>query len=233
MKFILRNIPKAVANIVYINIIMYLSVLAFRNYEIEDKLALYNPFFKEKFHFYQFFTHMFVHSKHFSHLLFNMMGLWMFGIQMEKIIGTTKFLKIYFSSALVASFLQLFFNLVLIYSITSIFDYNQIIANVSYFELDQSQIDRLRNSMFSPMVGSSGAVFGVVGAFARYFPSQKIFIFPIPFPIAVKKGLILCLILSILASLFDIFSHVAHFAHIGGIITGYLMGNYYLKKSKF
>ena len=212
--------------------IIYLGVLAFPNWDIYGKLALYNPFTNgDRFYIYQLLTHMFIHSRDiFFHVLLNMVALWMFGSQMEKILGLKRFLKVYFLSGLFAAFAQILFNLGVVYFLTNDLNVYNYSFDILSEKLSKEQIIGLEKAIFTPMVGASGAISGIIGAFARYFPHQKIFIFPIPFPIAVRKALVLFIILSSLSAFFNIFSYMAHFAHIGGIITGYVMANFYLKK---
>lgn len=76
----------------------------------------------------------------------------------------------------------------------------------------------------STSVGASGAIMGLVGAFAYLFPNTKFFILPIPFPIKAKY-------MVALMAAFDIFGgfypggidNVAHFAHLGGMIMGFIL----------
>lgn len=73
-------------------------------------------------------------------------------------------------------------------------------------------------------VGASGAIMGLVGAFAYLFPNTKFFILPIPFPLKAKF-----LVLIMIA--YDLFGgfypggidNVAHFAHLGGMVMGFIL----------
>lgn len=61
-----------------------------------------NPFLISKFHmFWQFVTYMFVHQN-LSHLFFNMLGLLVFGLQLERAIGSKEFLLFYLISGILS-----------------------------------------------------------------------------------------------------------------------------------
>ena len=74
-------------------------------------------------------------------------------------------------------------------------------------------------------VGASGAIMGLLAAFAYLFPNTKFFILPFPFPIKAKY------MVAILAAI-DLFGgfhpgnadNVAHFAHLGGMVMGFILG---------
>ncbi|AEU09554.1 rhomboid family intramembrane serine protease [Blattabacterium sp. (Cryptocercus punctulatus) str. Cpu] len=220
----------AVKHLISINILVYTATFIFSQYKIEYLLSLYHPL-DDRFELYQIFTHMFVHSKRlFLHIIFNMLALFMFGGQMETLLGIKKFLIVYFLSGILASLLQLGFNTSILYYFVHTLDFSQ--AKKIFDYLNQEQRINLYSSIYSPMMGASGAVSGIVGAFARYFPEHKIFILPFPFPIAVRKALLIFIFGSFISAIFNFSPGVAHFAHIGGIISGYSIGNFFLKKRK-
>ena len=105
---------------------------------------------------WQLGTYMFLHGGVF-HLLFNMLALWMFGTELERIWGTRYFLKFYFVTGIGAAVLTVLF----------------VAAAV-----------RLAGSSTSRcIIGASGAIYGLLLAYALYFPDRPIymyFVFPIP-----------------------------------------------------
>jgi membrane associated rhomboid family serine protease len=138
---------------------------------------------------WQVVTYMFVHGG-WGHIFFNMLALFMFGIQLERHMGSTEFLLYYFVCGIGAGLVTIFFN-----SATG-----------------QGMI---------PVVGASGAVFGLLLAFAAFFPDARIFVFgilPIRAPVAVAgyAGI------EIISQLVNPRSGVAHLAHISGLAFGYL-----------
>ena len=88
------TITDAVKHLIIINVIMFLATVSIQNGAFFNKyFDLYNPSF-ELFKPWQIVTHMFMHGG-IGHLFFNMFGLWMFGTQVERQIGTKRFLFIY------------------------------------------------------------------------------------------------------------------------------------------
>ncbi len=140
--------------------------------------------FSYNFQVWQLITYQFMHGS-FSHILFNMFMLWMFGMEIENIMGSKKFLIFYLLSGVGAGLLQ-------------------ILAS-PFLE-----------STLAPTIGASGAVYGVMIAFAMFFPDRYIFLY---FLIPVKaKYLIAFLIVFEFLSI-NTSGFVAHLAHIGGALT--------------
>ena len=109
------RITEAVKHLVIINIIFFIAPQVMPNLGLENLFALYFPE-NEKFGFWQFLTHMFMHGG-FSHILFNMYGLWAFGTPLEQIWGRNKFLFFYFSAGLGAG---------VIYSLVNYYQFNAV-----------------------------------------------------------------------------------------------------------
>jgi Uncharacterized membrane protein (homolog of Drosophila rhomboid) len=220
----------AVKHLISINILVYTAAFVFSQYKIESILSLYHPL-DDRFELYQILTHMFVHSKRlFLHIIFNMLALFMFGGQIETLLGVKKFIIIYFLSGILAALFQIIFNTSVLYYFVQTLDFSQAKKMLDY--LNEEQKINLYTSMYSPMMGASGAVSGIVGAFAKFFPEHKIFILPFPFPIAVRKALIIFIFGSLVSAIFNLAPGVAHFAHIGGILSGYFIGSFFMKNEK-
>lgn len=75
---------------------------------------------------------------------------------------------------------------------------------------------------YSPIVGASGGVFGVFLAFARYWPRERLIIFPIPVPIEARLFVGIMTVISIFSGLSGAGGGIAHFAHLGGFLGGFL-----------
>ncbi|KAF0152818.1 MAG: hypothetical protein FD143_746 [Ignavibacteria bacterium] len=139
------------------------------------------------FQLWQFFTYQFMHGD-FMHIFFNMLMLWMFGMEIENLMGSKKFLVFYLISGLGAGILQLIGT-------------------------------PLLSDSFGYTIGASGAVYGVMIAFAMFFPDRYIMFY---FLIPVKaKYLIAFFIVLEFISVSEV-SFVAHLAHIGGALTGFI-----------
>lgn len=143
---------------------------------------------------WQLATYMFLHGGMF-HILFNMLALWMFGTELERIWGTRYFLKFYFLTGIGAAILTVLFSL---------FPWDVAIA--------------LRHSI---IIGASGAIYGLLLAYGLYFPDRPIYMYLV-FPIPAKYFVILMGALAFYSSLADN-SGVANATHLGGILVGYLL----------
>ena len=239
----MRNITETVKHLLIINGIFFLATLTIGN-QVYDWFALHYPT-NSKFEYWQPLTHMFMHGD-FSHIFFNMFGLWMFGTPLEQMWGKQKFIFFYISTGLGAAFLQL---LIYYYQIdmvnSSLTDFGLSDYDIGKFyetaqlptqainEVGEKSLSGAYNAYRSLMVGASGALYGVLVGFAMLFPNaQLMLLFP---PIPVKAKILVPIL--ILADLFFGFSSysigpIAHFAHVGGALTGLAM-MWYWKKSQF
>jgi membrane associated rhomboid family serine protease len=147
----------------------------------------------EQYAIWQLITYMFLHAG-VGHILFNMLSLWMIGVELERTWGTKFFTKFYFVCGVGAGLTQM-----LLGTFPSPFG------------------DRF----YYPMtVGASGAIYGLLLAYAMYFPNRPMlmyFLFPVP---AKYFVMILGGIQLLMAAGGG--SGVAHTAHLGGIVAGYL-----------
>ena len=237
------RITEIVKHLLIINIIFFFasSILGESMYDLFAMHYPNNP----NFFIWQPITHMFMHGD-LTHIMFNMFGLWMFGTPLEQMWGKQKFIFFYISAGLGAVLLQ-----TIIYHI-DVVSVNQILSE---YGLSKGEIDlfyetgRLNTSLIQSigedrlfsgiqsfkalMVGASGALYGILVAFAMLFPNvQLMLLFP-PIPVRAKY-LVPILILFDLFFGFTSYSvgPIAHFAHIGGAITGFIM-MWYWKKNNF
>ena len=117
------RITDTVKHLIIINAIVFLATSLLGNQLY--KLFALHFYLSASFQIWQPLTHMFLHGN-FSHILFNMIGLWMFGSPLEKIWGKNKFIFFYISSGLGAAALQMFYSY---YDFNSIF---QILTNSGF-----------------------------------------------------------------------------------------------------
>jgi membrane associated rhomboid family serine protease len=148
---------------------------------------------------WQLVTYMFVHGG-LGHILFNMLALWMIGVELERLWGTKYFTKFYFAAGLGAGATQLLLGILP-------FDF----ANAFYYPMT---------------VGASGAIYGLLVAYALYYPNRPIMMYFL-FPVPAKYFVMIIGGISLLLS-FGGGGGVAHTAHLGGLVTGYL----YLKRPR-
>ena len=238
------RLTEAVKHLIIINVIFFIVPQLIPNLGLQNILALYFPE-NPNFGFWQFLTHMFMHGS-FSHILFNMYGLWAFGTPLEQIWGRNKFLFFYFSAGLGAGVIYtlvnyLQFNSVYDQLITiglSASDIQQILDTGSYNSqilnvISETDLSEFFATYHTPAVGASGAIYGVLVAFGMTFPNAKLALIFFPVPIAAKY-FIPAIILGDLFFGMTSYSigNVAHFAHIGGALIGFIIA-WYWKQNQF
>lgn len=226
----MRSIPETIKQLIIVNVIFYFGSQFIGNLSY-DILALHY-YENEKFLISQFITHMFMHGSP-SHILFNMFGLWMFGSPLEQMWGRQKFLFFYISCGLGAALLQMLVYYSQIQNLYQVIELNnlslsepQLILNFMS-ERDYSNAITAFNSV---MVGASGAIYGVLVAFAFSFPNSKLMLLFLPFPIKAKFFVPLLILIDLFfgISSFSV-GPIAHFAHVGGAIIGLIMVLYWRK----
>ena len=226
----MRPVPETIKQLIIINIIFYFGsqFIGDLGYDI---LALHY-YENDKFLISQLLTHMFMHGSP-SHILFNMFGLWMFGSPLEQMWGRQKFLFFYISCGLGAALLQMLVYYSQIQNLYEVIELNnlslsdpQLILNFMS-ERDYSNAITAFNSV---MVGASGAIYGVLVAFAFSFPNSKLMLLFLPFPIKAKFFVPLLILIDLFfgISSFSV-GPIAHFAHVGGAIIGLIMVLYWRK----
>lgn len=221
----MRNIPDIIKQLIVINVLIFVGS-QFVGALAYDVLALHYPK-NDLFGIWQILTHMFMHGS-ISHILFNMFGLWMFGSPLAQMWGKQKFLFFYLSTGLGAALLQ-----ILVYHLQIQGWVDDLVAqgyalDEIYRSLQQSQ------SLFNvTMVGASGALYGVLVAFAFMFPNAELMLIFLPIPIKAKYFVPLVLLMDLFFG-FSSYSMgpIAHFAHVGGAVTGFLM-MWYWKRNQF
>lgn len=154
-----------------------------------------------RLHVWQPVTYMFLHAGIF-HILFNMLALWMFGVELERMWGSRYFVKYYFVCGIGAAM-----TTVLLSFVPGTF------GEQLYYSLT---------------IGASGAVYGVLLAYALYFPNRPILLYFI-FPIPAKYFVAIMGAISLLSSMSGPGGGIAHTTHLGGLVAGYL----YLKGGRF
>lgn len=241
------NITPVVKQLLIINIIFFIGSLIVTNGAVYDYLSLY--FFENpKFEFWQPITHMFMHGG-IMHIAFNMFALYSFGSNLEHFWGGKKFLFFYISCGLGAALLHsgvnyYFFQEGMTTLVNSGIQKSEIIAllnqgkfNPQWIQLlGESGLNNFASSYLSPAVGASGAIYGLLVAFAFMFPNAELMMMFIPVPIKAKYFVPGVLLLDLFSGVTGISlfggGNIAHFAHIGGAIIGFLM-MWYWKKTQF
>ena len=146
---------------------------------------------------WQLVTYGFLHGN-FMHILFNGIGLWQFGSRVEQALGPRRFTQFFFACVIGAGLCQL--------------------AVVTWMVS--------AGQPAFPTVGASGGIFGILLAYAVFFPRERMIIFPLPVPMSARTLVIVYGVISLVAGVTGTMQGVAHFAHLGGILFGWLLLRY-------
>ncbi len=227
--------------------LLIINILFFIGSQIvgEEAYRLFSLFFFENsdFNFWQIFTHMFMHAPlpNFMHIAFNMFALYSFGSALENFWGGKKFLFFYISCGLGAAILHTavnyyFFEDALNTLIANGFQKTEILTILSEGKFDSrwqeilsiSDFQSFTGAYFGTVVGASGAIYGLLVAFAFMFPNAELALMFVPIPIKAKYFVPALLLIDLFLgvsgkSIFGGGTGIAHFAHIGGAVVGYFM----------
>lgn len=214
----------------------------------QEYLSLYY-FENINFKVWQPLTHMFMHGG-IMHIAFNMFALYSFGSLLENYWGSKKFLFFYISCGIGAALLHSVVNYFVFHNnletlIQAGFLKTDIYSVLNAGKIDsrwvdvigQSGLDSFAESFVVPAVGASGAIYGLLVAFAFMFPSAELALMFIPVPIKAKyfvPGLLAVdLFLGFKGN--SLFggggTGIAHFAHLGGALVGFIMMWFWRKNS--
>lgn len=216
------RIPTITKNLLIINVLMFFATWVFARQGVDlNNLFGLHFFLASDFSLYQLFTYMFMHAN-FTHILFNMFSLWMFGCVVENVWGPKKFLFYYLACGVGAGLIQLLAQFGEFYVMAT----DQI---PGFGFGDVMTVARNSQAVLNlwTTVGASGAIYGILLAFGMLFPEQRMFIFPLPVPIKAKWFVCIFVGIELLSALGTSGSSVAHFAHLGGALFGYIMIRYW------
>jgi len=151
---------------------------------------------RPEFQVWQLLSYGFLHGN-LNHIFFNMFGLWMFGRDLERMMGAKRFLIYYLTCVVGAGMVQL-------------------------------TVAAIQGGAY-PTVGASGGVFGILLAFAMAFPNRVIVLLFPPIPMKAKYFVLIYGALELYLGLSGRGEGVANFAHLGGMLFGFLLMQYWRK----
>jgi membrane associated rhomboid family serine protease len=185
----------ALIAIIAANVVLFFAQLLTDQYAwgLTRMLGLHPYEVVGQFRIWQLATYMFLHGGVF-HLLFNMLALWMFGTELERMWGTRYFLKFYFVTGIGAAVLTILFSLLP-------FGFTQVL-------------------FYANVIGASGAIYGLLLAYGMYFPNRPIYLYLV-FPIPARYFVMIMGALAFYSSLAG-GSGVANATHLGGLIVAYI-----------
>lgn len=219
----MNELPVVTKNLIAINVLVFLAtiVLDRYGYDLNSLLGLH-LFLADDFKPFQIVTYMFMHGG-FMHLFFNMFALYMFGRVLEMVWGPKRFLIFYMFTGVGAGIIQeivqyLYYSTQLSMYSGVDFGAGLIVPMVQYLNMWVT-------------VGASGAVYGILLAFAMNFPNERLFVMPFPFPIKAKYFVLIFGAIELFTGLGNSAGdNVAHFAHLGGMLFGLILILYWRKK---
>jgi len=230
-------LPPVVKNLIIINGLFYLATLVLgnaMNIDLTDYLGLHY-FVSPAFQPYQFVSYMFMHGS-FSHILFNMFAVWMFGSVLEQVWGPKKFLIYYMITGIGAAVIQMIVIYVQVNNIESSLTpdliaqiretgYQIILNGQNFSDPLMGKLNALYNTT---TIGASGSVFGLLLAFGMLFPNSLIYLYFF-IPMKAKWFVIIYGAIELFSGVYYTGSNVAHFAHLGGMIFGFFLIIYWKK----
>lgn len=216
------GLPVVTKNIIIINVIMFIASMALESKGIN--LTRYfglHYYLASDFKPHQFITYIFMHGN-FSHILFNMLGVYIFGQVLEQVWGAKRYLIFYILTGFGAALAQ---YVIMHFEITEVLRaVNDDIASPFLLAADKTELSNQKYDLNRHVIiGASGSLFGLLAGFGMLFPNRELYLYFL-FPIKAKW-------LVILYGGFEIFSglrnhpedNVAHFAHIGGLLIGIIL----------
>jgi membrane associated rhomboid family serine protease len=218
-----KNTP-IVFNLIIINVLVFAAQNMITQLNITEwgslhyyKSSLFKP--------HQIITHMFMHAD-ITHILFNMFGLWMFGTVLERFWGPKKFLIFYLICGIGSA---IFEQLLMPYdALQAAKNTAEYIANP---EMLQTIVESFKEYNYS--LGASGAIMGVLAAFAYLFPNTQLYVMFIPVPVKAKYVIPFFVLIDLFGGIYRIQGdNIGHFAHLGGAIVGFLLVLFWNKTNK-
>ena len=243
------NLTPITKNIIIACIIIYVASIVLPG--LYNYLPAYYPF-SQNFHSWQIITHMFMHARlgdgaGILHIAFNLMTLWSFGPILEHVLGPKRFTILYLLSGLGAFGLFSLYNIYEVNLLTNqltemgvnvaeifhkanVLDMDSLTYSYKTVEEGKLQLELYQN-LLSPMLGASGAIFGVIAAFTTLFPNAEISLMFIPIPIKAKVLLPIIIVISLYLQFSGGMSGIAHLAHVGGALVGFILASIWKRES--
>jgi len=187
------RLSTAIKYIIAINVVVFIASFDSLFPSLTIEFGLVPSYVISKLQIWRLATYMFVHADLF-HILFNMLALWMFGTELEQIWGTRFFVKFYLIVGIGAGLITL------------------LVARIPFGPLQALS--------FSNIIGASGSVYGLLLAYALYFPDRTIYY--VIFPLPVRVYVLISGALAFYASLSANGGGVANATHLGGLLVAYV-----------
>jgi membrane associated rhomboid family serine protease len=241
----MNNMTDTVKQLLIINVLFFIG--SYFVPQANELLSLHY-FESDGFKFWQPITHMFMHGS-LMHIFFNMFALISFGSALEHMWGAKKFLFFYLSCGIGAAIAHSGVNYYYFHDGLNMLVENGVqkseivsalsqgMYNKSWEEIiPVSSVKNMIEAYAGAAVGASGAVYGLLVAFAFMFPNAELMMMFIPVPVKAKYFVPVIVLLDLFSGVTGISlfggGNIAHFAHVGGALIGFIM-MWYWKKNQF
>ncbi len=242
------GLPTVVKNLLIINglffLLKLLNPLKDTLGDLDTLLGLHfitSPLFRP----WQLLTHMFMHGS-WAHILLNMFGVLMLGPRVEYRWGSKRFLQFYLLCGLGSAALYMgwqWFEARHALAAVSSEDLLAIRGTVvegarerMYYTFNEPGAQEVYRLWSTPMVGASGALFGILVAFGMLYPNVELttFIFFLPINMKAKWFVTMYAVAELFSGVANVQGdNVAHFAHLGGLVAGFFLVRHYEKRNMF
>lgn len=234
MASFLDNIPKITRSILIICVIVFLGSLigdlSGRGDILSDYLALFFPA-SENFRWWQPVTYMFVHGN-FTHIFFNMWAFVLFGSVLEQELGPKRYLTLFLVCGIGAAAIHLgveylqykqsFAELSARFSGNTPEEINDVILKWNMVDFDGFGL-KDNPYYIPPTVGASGAIYGIMLAFAMTWPDARLMLLIPPVSLKAKWMALIFVAIELITGIFFTSDGVAHFAHLGGMLFAFIL----------
>ncbi len=226
-----RNMPPVTKNLIAVCVIVFVTGLIPQLGNNLMKYCALHFYDASNFNIAQLVSYMFMHGN-FMHLFFNMFTLFVFGITLEYVMGSRRFLIYYMICGVGAALIQ---EAVWALTLTDII--TEELAHLNQMSVEQmSQFMALNPGILAQnldifsTVGASGAVYGVLLAFGMLFPNRPLYLMFLPVPVKAKWMVVIWGGMELLLGMSSASDGIAHFAHLGGMLFGFMLIAYWKKK---
>lgn len=231
--------PVVTKNLLIINLLVFLVCALVPQFgAVMDRSCALHYFLSPDFRVWQPLTYMFMHGG-LTHILFNMFGVVMFGAIIERVFGSARYLLFYLTVGVGAALVQEGVYAAMISHYASMLPDNITVRDIAVMTggtpipiVYADVIQEIYMLINIPTVGASGALYGVLLAFAMIFPNMPLYIFFIPVPVKAKWVVLGYGVIELFLGVTGMQSGVAHFAHLGGMLIGFLLIIYWRNKGE-
>ncbi len=212
-----------VFNLIIINVLVFAAQNMIKQFDVTQWGSLH--YYKSSlFQPHQLVTSLFLHGD-IGHIFFNMFALYVFGSILERFWGSKRFLIFYLVCGIGAS---------IVIQFTIPFSAEQFAKSSEALEYGGYSLQLVEQyKQEYAALGASGAIMGIMAAFAWLFPNTELFLMFIPIPVKAKYAIPVYVLIDLFGGLYKIKGdNIGHFAHLGGALIGFLLVLYWNKTNR-